>query len=244
MAPSPEAMQAQSGGNEESMGFNLLLVEDDQAYATTLRAELAGHSHNVRWVTDGRQAYDAVYADQYDAMILDRMIPELDGLSLLQRLRESGLTMPVLMLSARGKSNDKVTGLHGGADDYVVKPVSGDELDARLHALLRARKWTEASADTIRVGDIVISPAQYRAWRNGRVIDLINLELKLLVELARNPDIVLTRAMLLERVWGYDFEPATNVVEVYIKRLRNKLVAEGESDPIVTVRRVGYVLRP
>lgn len=226
------------------MGFNILLVEDDRGFATTLQAELAGHSHSVHWVEDGRKAYDAVFAEQYDAMVLDWMIPELDGLSLLQRLREGGLTMPVLMLSAKGKSTEKVSGLNGGADDYVVKPVSGDELDARLRALLRARTWTQASNDTIRIGNILISPAQYRAWRNGRCIDLINLELKLLVELARNPGIVMTRAMLLERVWGYDFEPATNVVEVYVKRLRSKLVAEGETDPIVTVRRAGYVMRP
>ncbi len=225
------------------MGLNLLLVEDDRVFATLLQAELASHSHHVHWVQDGRKAYDAVCADQYDAMILDWMIPEVDGLTLLQRLRANGLTMPVLMLSAKGKSAEKISGLDGGADDYVVKPVSGDELDARLRALLRARTWTQAGSDTLRVGDIVISPAQYRAWRNGRCIDLINLELKLLVELAQNPGIVMTRAMLLERVWGYDFEPATNVVEVYIKRLRSKLVAEGESDPIVTIRRVGYVLR-
>lgn len=225
------------------MNLNVLLVEDDAPFAATLADELRDLDHHVTIAADGREALVAVDSDHYDAVILDRMLPRVDGISVLRRIRAGNMTLPVIMLSALSRSVEKIEGLEAGADDYVVKPVPAMELNARIQAVLRGRKWTVASADTIRAGDILVSPTKFRAWRAGRPIDLANLELNLLAELARNADTVLTRAMLVERVWGYDFEPDTNIVDVYIRRLRIKLTADGGIDPITTVRGIGYSLR-
>jgi DNA-binding response OmpR family regulator len=225
------------------MTLSLLLVEDDAAYAETLAEELRAIGHRTTIAAHGRAALTAINEAAFDAIILDRMMPRLDGMSVLQTLRAGGMTLPVIMLTALSASQDKVEGLEAGADDYVVKPVAAIELHARLTAILRGRGWTNASADTLQAGDIVVSPATFRAWRAGHPIDLAKLELKLLVEFVRNSGAVLTRAMLLERVWGYDFVPDTNLVDVHIRRLRIKLTEAGGEDPIRTVRGVGYMLR-
>lgn len=226
------------------MSLHLLLVEDDRDYAAGLTADLTRLGHRVEQVGDGRLALAALDREQFDAVILDRMMPRLDGLSVVETLRERGLTIPVIMLTALSMASDKVDGLEAGADDYVVKPVAAEELNARLAAVLRGRRWTTGDSDTIRAGDIVVSPTSFRAWRGGQPIALANLELKLLTELARHAGEVLTRAMLIERVWGYEFEPETNVVDVYIRRLRIKLTEGGAADPIETVRGIGYSLKP
>lgn len=223
--------------------MNLLLVEDDADYAATTAAALRGFDHRVTIAGDGRAALSAVECESFDAMILDRMLPHIDGLSVLERLRGGKATLPVIMLSARGQSDDKVDGLVAGADDYVVKPVDAAELNARLHALLRGRGFAQGGDDTLSAGDITVSPSRFRAWRAGQPVDLVKLELKLLLELVRHADTVMTRAMLVEKVWGYEFEPETNLVDVYIRRLRLKLTADGGSDPIVTMRGVGYMLK-
>lgn len=225
------------------MTLQLLLVEDDAAYAAALADELRGIGHTVTVAGDGRAALTAMNEAAFDAVILDRMMPRLDGMSVLQTLRSGGMTLPVIMLTALSASQDKVEGLEAGADDYVVKPVAASELQARLTAILRGRGWTASSADTLQAGDIVVSPTTFRAWRRGRPIDLAKLELKLLIELVRNADAVLTRAMLIERVWGYDFMPDTNLVDVHIRRLRRKLTEGGDEDPIQTLRGIGYMLR-
>ena len=225
------------------MSLALLLVDDDAIYAATLAEELRGLGHGVMIATDGRAAIEAMSAGAFDALILDRMMPRLDGMSVLQTLRDGGMTLPIVMLTALGASQDKVEGLEAGADDYVVKPVDAIELHARLHAVLRGRQWKGGSSDTLRAGDIVVSPTTFRAWRDGVPLDLAKLELKLLVELVRNVDAVLTRAMLIERVWGYDFMPDTNIVDVHIRRLRVKLGESGGEDRIRTVRGIGYMLR-
>lgn len=223
--------------------MNLLLVEDDEQYAATLAEELRALDHRVTIAADGTAALQAIDRAPFDAAILDRMLPHIDGTTVLHRLRESGKRLPVVMLSALGRSTEKVEGLEAGADDYVVKPIPASELDARIKALLRARQWTAGSGDTISAGDLVVSPSRFRAWRADRPLDLVKLELLLLAELVRNAGTVLTRAMLIERVWGYDFEPTTNIVDVQIRALRRKLTADGADDPIVTVRGVGYMLR-
>ncbi|RSU48341.1 response regulator transcription factor [Sphingomonas sp. S-NIH.Pt15_0812] len=223
--------------------MNLLLVEDDADFAATTAAALRGFDHRVTIAGDGRAALSALACESFDAMILDRMLPHIDGLSVLERLRGGRATLPVIMLSARGQSDAKVDGLVAGADDYVVKPVDAAELNARLHALLRGRGFAQGGDDTLRAGDITVSSSRFRAWRAERPIDLVKLELKLLLELVRHADRVMTRAMLIEKVWGYDFEPETNLVDVYIRRLRLKLCADGGSDPIVTMRGVGYMLK-
>lgn len=226
------------------MSLHLLLVEDDALYAGGLAADLIALGHRVEHVGDGRLALAAMDREQYDAVILDRMMPRLDGLSVVETLRARGITVPVVMLTALSMASDKVDGLEAGADDYVVKPVEPQELVARIQAVIRGRRWTVSETDTIRAGNIVVSPTSFRAWRGGQPITLANLELKLLAELARHAGEVLTRAMLIERVWGYEFEPETNVVDVYIRRLRIKLTEGGAADPIETVRGIGYSLKP
>ncbi len=225
------------------MGLNLLLADADAPVAATLRAELVALGHRVTLAQDGRAALVAIDHEAFDAMILDWVLPVIDGIAVLQRLRAANMGLPIVMLSARGRAIDRIEGLDAGADDYVVKPAYAGELNARLNALLRGRRWAGAGDDTLRAGDIVVSPGKFRASRGGRAIELGNLEFRLLAELARNAGAVLTRAMLLERVWGYDVEPATNIVDAYIRRLRVKLNEGGAEDPIVTVRGVGYRLR-
>ncbi|MCP3736087.1 response regulator transcription factor [Sphingomonas sp. RP10(2022)] len=223
--------------------MKILLVDDDPVFAAALVEELTGFGHALAVAEDGRAGLAAIDQDAYDAVVLDRMMPRVDGIALLERLRGDARSIPVIMLSARGQSDDKIAGLAAGADDYVVKPVEAAELHARLQAVLRGRQWTQGSSDTLRAGDIVVSPSRFRAWRDDQPLDLAKLELKLLAELVRGAGTVLTRAMLIERVWGYDFEPDTNLVDVYIRRLRQKLTAAGGDDPIRTMRGVGYMLR-
>ncbi|MEH3038205.1 MAG: response regulator transcription factor [Sphingomonas adhaesiva] len=222
--------------------MDLLIVEDDRDYAAALKAELTALSHDVTVATTGPEALTAVDARVFDAVVLDWMLPLLDGPTVVRRMRERGHRLPVLMLTALGLATEKVGGLDAGADDYVVKPAAAIEIDARLRALLRARGWTEGDGDTLRAGDLLVSPGQHRAWRGERALDLANLEFRLLAELARHAGSFVTRAMLIERVWGYDFEPTTNIVDVQIRALRRKLSVGDEADPIVTKRGVGYML--
>ncbi|MDF0542115.1 response regulator transcription factor [Sphingobium sp. H39-3-25] len=231
---SPETPRAPS--------FNLLIVEDDQALADLLARQLALFGHRATIVGDGRAALEQVVNQAFDLVILDRILPVMDGIALLQRMRQAGVTVPILMLTALGQSSNKVDGLNAGADDYLVKPVDPNELNARLHALHRARNWDSDAGDTLRAGDILVSPAKFRAWRAGQPMELPNIEFRLLTEFVRNAGTVLTRPMLLERVWQYDFEPTTNIVEAYIRRLRMKLTEHGD-DPIITIRGIGYRLR-
>ncbi|RZM32640.1 MAG: response regulator transcription factor [Sphingomonas sp.] len=223
--------------------MNVLLVEDDAVFAQGMAEELRGFGHRITVAPNGRDALAAIDSEPFDAVVLDRMLPKVDGMSVLERLRGGNMTLPVIMLTALGRSVEKVEGLQAGADDYVVKPIDAAELDARLAAVVRGRGWTGGSADTIRAGDITVSPTKFRAWRAGIALDLGKLEFKLLAEFVANADAVLTRAMLVERVWGYDFAPTTNIVDVYVRHLRVKLTAAGGDDPIRTVRGVGYMLR-
>ncbi|ANI79946.1 MULTISPECIES: response regulator transcription factor [Sphingobium] len=224
--------------------MQLLLVEDDQDLATQLDEQLRLFGHDTTVAPDGRTATELVAAQQFDAIILDRVLPGVDGVTVLRSMRDHNLLTPVIMMTALGQWRQKVEGLESGADDYVVKPVEPAELNARLHALMRARGWSERGSDeTLRAGDLVISPARHSASRNGRTLNLQKTEFKLLTELARHADSVMTRAMLLERVWNYDFEPATNLVDASIRRLRIKLTEFDDPDPIVTVRGTGYMLR-
>ena len=225
------------------MGLNLLLVEDDAVFASAMAEELRGFDHAVTIAEDGAAALSAAGSQSFDAVILDRMLPAIDGICVLQRLRDNAMTVPVIMLSALGRSVEKIEGLAAGADDYVVKPIAAAELDARLQAMVRGRQWTSGAGDTQSAGDIVVSPAKFRAWRAGIALDLGKLEFKLLATFVANADAVLTRAMLVEQVWGYDFAPTTNIVDVHVRHLRLKLTADGGDDPIVTVRGVGYMLR-
>lgn len=225
------------------MDLKFLIVEDDRQQAELLSQQLSGFGHHCEIAHDGRAAIEKISRDKFDAVVLDRMLPVMDGISAIESLRNAGIGIPTLMLTALGQTLEKVEGLNAGADDYVAKPVDPAELNARLLALVRARTWQSGAADTLRIGDLVISPVKFRAWRKDRNLDLPKTEFNLLLELARNAGSVLTRSMLLERVWQYDFEPETNIVDVYIRRLRRKLCQFGDPDPIGTVRGVGYLLR-
>ena len=223
--------------------LSLLIVEDDAVLRGQLSTQLTGFGHAVAAVGDASQAMAAIASDSFDAVVLDRMLPGIDGVTLVERLRAGAIRVPVLMLTALGQSREKVEGLTAGADDYVVKPVDPEELNARLIALTRARRWAPEANDTISVGAYTISPTRHRVWRDGVSVELPRTEFKLFTELARHAGTVMTRAMLIERVWDYDIEPTTNIVDAYIRRLRVHLTADGAEDPIVTMRGVGYMLR-
>jgi two-component system, OmpR family, response regulator len=226
-----------------SMAFHVLIVEDDARIAKGLEAQLGRFGHRCTSVDTGFKALMAVAGDAFDAVILDRILPRVDGLGLLRRLRAAGFTLPILMMSALGQPSLAVDMLDAGADDYVAMPVDADELNARVNALVRARHWSKDDSDTLRAGAIVVSPARHRAWRDGRPLELPRTEFRLLTEFVRDAGSVLTRPVLLERLWSDGSEPATNIVDTYVKRLRRKLADGGGDDPIVTVRGVGYMLR-
>lgn len=226
------------------MSAHVLIVEDDKPLATLMAQQLSQFGHTSRIVPDGRDAVLIISREAFDVVILDRMLPRMDGITVLHTMREAGISLPVMMLTALGQSDQKVEGLDAGADDYIVKPVEPEELNARIRALMRARRWKdEPSEQTVQVGDIVISPVRHFAWRNGTLLNVHNIEFRLLLALARNPGMAMTRQMLLEQVWNYDFDPGTNLVDAYIRRLRVKLMEFGGDDPIRTIRGVGYLLQ-
>lgn len=223
--------------------MRLLLVDDDSLLAEELADALRNLSHDVTVAGDGNAALQMLGSAQFDAIVLDRMMPMVDGMAVLDRIRSSGMTIPVIMLTALTRSADKVVGLQKGADDYVAKPVDVEELNARIMAVLRGRGWTQSGNETLRHHDIVVSPMTYRVWYKDVPIEMGKLEIGLLAEFIRNSGIILSRPMLVERVWGYDFDPKSNVVDVYVRRLRQKLIEAGSDDPIRTVRGAGYMLR-
>ncbi|OSZ68929.1 DNA-binding response regulator [Sphingomonas sp. IBVSS2] len=223
--------------------MRLLLVEDDEPLRRLLSDQLNERGYAVQAVADGRAAIGAIGDDPFDIVILDRMLPFVDGVDVLRWLREQEVLTPVILLTALGRLPERVEGLEAGADDYVVKPFETDELHARIRALLRRRQANGADSATVTAGDVTVSVARHRVTRAGRPIELHKTEIKLLAELVREAGTVLTRPLLLERVWGYDFVPTTNIVDAYIRRLRQRLELPGLPDPIVTVRGVGYMFR-
>ena len=196
----------------------------------------------MRLADGGREALRAVAEEPPAAIVLDVGMPDLDGVSVVGRLRADGSEVPVCILSARDEVADRVAGLQAGADDYVVKPFAVDELAARLHALLRRHGGGRVAA--LVIGELVVDPRRRIATRAGRELDLTRREFDLLEFFARHPGQVLTRDQLLQRVWGYNFDVQTNVVDVFVGYLRRKLEAEQSSRVLHTVRGVGFVLRP
>lgn len=224
------------------MSIHVLLVEDDAHLQQQVAGQLTDYGHRVDTANDGLSALTLLGKQAFDIVILDWMMPGLDGISVLRQMRQGGMTLPVLMLTALGQVFDKVEGFEAGADDFVVKPVDPLELNARIHALIRARRTTDEPADTLHAGDIVISPARLRAWRAGHALNLSQTEFKMLLELVRNAGTIVTRQMLIEKIWGHDFTPTTNIVDAHIRHLRVKLLEHGD-DPISTSRGMGYSLR-
>jgi two-component system response regulator MprA len=220
----------------------ILVVDDEPAVRSALRRALVLEAYEVDVASDGVEALDAVTSRPPDAIVLDVMMPRLDGLETCRRLRAGGDRTPVLMLTAMDAVSDRVGGLDAGADDYLVKPFALEELLARLRALLR-RTTDEADTAVLRFGDLVLDPSRYEVRRGERPIELTRTEFTLLELFLRNPRQVLTRELLVDRVWGSDFGPTSNSLEVYVGYLRRKLEADGEPRLIHTVRGVGYALR-
>jgi len=219
----------------------ILVVDDEPAVRESLDRALRLEGHQVDLAVNGEQALRAIGDRPPDAVVLDVMMPVLDGLATCRAVRAAGLRTPVLMLTARDAVSDRVAGLDAGADDYLVKPFALEELFARLRALLRRTAPDED--ETLRFGDVEMDLAAHEARRGDRPLELTRTEFLLLELFLRNPRRVLTRDVIFERVWGYDFGPTSNSLEVYVGYLRRKLEAEGEPRVIHTVRGVGYVLK-
>ncbi|MGB8168883.1 MAG: response regulator transcription factor [Chthoniobacteraceae bacterium] len=220
--------------------MRLLVVEDEKKMAAYLRRAFLENGHTVEEVYDGEEALSLALQQRYDAIVLDLNLPRRNGLSVLRQLRASGSATPVLILSARGQADDRIGGLNLGADDYLPKPFSMDELLARVAALLR---HTQPGKQTVlKVADLTLDTRAQIASRAGRSIDLPMREFGLLEFLVRCAGRTLSRAQILEHVWGYHFDPATNVVDVYIQRLRRKVDDHHPEKLIHTVPGLGYRL--
>lgn len=222
--------------------MKLLLVEDDAETASYVRQGLAELGHACDHVSSGLDGLTAALTETYDAIVLDRNLPQMDGLTVLRALRAEKAQAPVLLLSALGQVDDRIAGLNAGADDYLSKPFSFQELIARLNALVRRGTRKDAAEPSISVGDLKLDLLTRVATRGGRRIDLLTKEFQLLEYLMRHAGQVVTRAMLLEAIWDYSFIPGTNVIDVHISRLRSKIDAAGERPMIQTIRGAGYRL--
>jgi two-component system response regulator MprA len=221
--------------------MRILVVDDDPAVCASIGRALRLDGYDVETVGLGGRALEALAASPPDAVVLDLQLPDIDGLQVCRRLRAAGDDTPVLMLTARDAIDDRVQGLDAGADDYLVKPFALAELLARLRALLRRRGGTDG--EVLRVGDLSLDLASREARRGDRAFTLTRIEFDLLELFLRHPRQVLTREIILERVWGYDFDSGTNSLAVYVGYLRRKTEAGGEARALHTVRGVGYVLR-
>ncbi len=220
----------------------VLVVDDDIKLLKMLKRTLVFENLDVLTATNGREALEVVQQEAPDLLIVDWMMPEMDGLELIQHLRDANNRMPILMLTARDAVENRVFGLESGADDYLVKPFAPAELVARVHALLR-RVEPKVDDQAVQYNDVRLDPKQHEAWRGDRKLSLTVTEFNLLYYFLRHPRQVLERNQILMEVWGYDFGGDSNVLEIYISYLRKKLEAENEPRLIQTVRGIGYMLR-
>ena len=220
-----------------------LVIEDDEVTARDIVAELSAHGLTAEWVANGRDGLTRALADGYDIITLDRMLPGMDGIDIVSALRERRIDTPVLMISALSDVDERVRGLRAGGDDYLTKPFSPDELAARAEVLLRRRRPT-ANETRLRVADLELDLVKHNALRGGQPLTLLPTEFRLLEFLMRNAGQVVTRQMIFEHVWGFHFDPGTNVIDVHIGRLRRKIDGTGQAPLIRTVRGSGYLLAP
>lgn len=221
--------------------MKVLVIEDDAETAAFIVKGLTEVGHLVNHLTDGRDGLSELLCDVYDVAIIDRMLPGLDGIAIVKALRAAGNRVPILLLTSLGGVNDRVCGLDAGSDDYLVKPFASTELLARVNALLR-RPQLKGEETRLRVGDLELDLVTHKANRGGRSIDLQPREYRLLEVLMRNKGRVVTRTMLLERVWSLNFDPKTSVVETHISRLRTKIDLAHAKPLIHTIRGSGYSL--
>lgn len=220
--------------------MRILIVEDEHRLANTIKKGLESEHYAVDVAYNGTDGYDFASTEDYDLLILDLMLPGMDGLQICQKLREKNIHSPILILTARGQIQDKVNGLNSGADDYLTKPFSFDELLARIRALLRRSK--ETKGNKLQVADLELDTVAYTVKRNSRSIQLSNKEFSLLHYLMRNPDRILTKDQIIGHVWDYDADILPNTVEVFVRKLRDKIDRpfKDEKPLIQTVRGFGY----
>ncbi|MCC6734534.1 MAG: response regulator transcription factor [Bauldia sp.] len=223
--------------------MRILLIEDDRETAAYLTKALREAGHVPDHASDGVTGSDLALSGDYDVLVVDRMLPQRDGLAVVSELRKAGSDVPVLILSALGRVDDRVTGLRAGGDDYLAKPFAFSELLARIEVLGRRRRPGEGETTSYRVGDLELDRLSHTVTRGGKAIPLQPREFRLLEYLMRNAEKVVTRTMLLEHVWDYHFDPQTNVIDVHVSRLRAK-IDKGFSPPLLhTVRGAGYMVR-
>lgn len=221
--------------------MRVFIVEDHSSTARLIQEALVAAGIEAEVCRHGTEALEIASRDPFDAIILDIMLPGLDGLAVLGLLRDRGIRTPVLLLSARGEVDDRVTGLNAGADDFLPKPFSMEELVARLRAMLR--RGVEAVPPVLTLADLSLDTISRRASRGGRGIDLSNREYQLLEYLLRSAGRVCSRMMILDEVWNYDFDPGSNIVDVYVRKLRDKVDGGSDLKLIHSVRGVGYTMR-
>lgn len=223
--------------------MKILVVEDDQELNSYITKGLVEAGHKVESAEDGKQGLLLATSENYDVLILDRMLPEVEGLTIVKTIRATGNTTPVLVLSALGEVDDRVAGLKAGGDDYLVKPFAFEELLARVEAISRRSNNSELENETkLHVGDLEMDLLSRKITRGSQVIDLQTREFKLLEYLLRHKGQIVTRTMLLEKVWDYNFDPQTNVIDVHVSRLRSKVDKGFEKDLIKTIRGAGYTI--
>jgi DNA-binding response OmpR family regulator len=220
--------------------MNILLVEDEKKVANFVRSGLKSEGFTVALAADGEEGLFLARDGEFDLIILDLLLPKLDGISVCKKLRAEGKTVPIIMLTAKDSVEDRVKGLDAGADDYLTKPFSFAELLARVRALTRRRQ--AAGQEKLAVGDLTLDPETFEVLRGGKKISLSATEFRLLKYLMENSSRVVTKTLILENVWGYDFSPESNVVDVYIKYLRDKVDKGFKTGFIQTVRGIGYRL--
>lgn len=223
--------------------MRVLLVEDDPEVSSYLEKGLKEQGYNVDSALDGKDGLFLANSEDYDVMIIDRMLPALDGLTIVKSVRAAGKSTPMLVLSALGDVDDRVEGLRAGGDDYLTKPFAFSELLARLDALARRSRQSPAAETTLRVADLELDQLTRIVRRGGKIIELQPREFRLLEYLMANAGRVVTRTMLLEQVWDYYFDPQTNVIDVHISRLRGKIDKDFDQPLLHTVRGAGYVIR-
>jgi two-component system, OmpR family, response regulator len=238
---------AQHAGSAPGAGImtkaRVLTIEDDPMTASEIVAELEKYGFNVEWVDNGREGLVRAMGDEHDIITLDRMLPGLDGLTILTTMRTVGIQTPVLMLSALGDVDERVRGLRAGGDDYLTKPFDPDELTARLDVLLRRRSASPAQdTSTLEVGPLKVDLISRKVTRDGAEVALLPTEYRILEFMMRHTGQTITRTMLFEEVWGYHFDPGTNLIDVHMGRLRRKIDPQGATPLIQTVRGSGYIL--
>jgi len=220
----------------------VLTIEDDLVTAEEIAIELRSHGFEVDLAADGDAGLALARAGEYAVITLDRMLPGIDGLALVTTLRREGVTTPVLMISALSDVDERVRGLRAGGDDYLTKPFASDEMSARVEVLIRRHGQPGSSDAVLHAGDLELDLMTRSARRGGQEITLLPTEFKLLEFLVRNAGQVVTRSMLFQEVWGYHFDPGTNLIDVHIGRVRKRIEQPGRPQPIRTVRGSGYVI--